>query len=96
MIEDIAVQFVSSSQTLSQRITEVAKPTEPDGLILKAWAQSYIVRSIIILVCITVSNMRRGILLCKLILLEETCGPREETARTELRSDPQNLIETFL
>jgi hypothetical protein len=70
MTEDMAPQFVSSSQTLSRRITEVTKPTDPDELILEAWAQCYMVGSIIILVCITVSNMKRGILLHKLILLE--------------------------
>lgn len=56
--------------SLSRRMTAVTKPTDPDGLILEAWAQGYMIGSIIIMVCITVSNMRRGVLLHKLILLE--------------------------
>ena len=48
----------------------VTKPTNPDGLILEAWAQGYMVGSLIIMACITISNMRRGVLLHKLILLE--------------------------
>lgn len=51
-------------------MTAVTKPTDPDGLILEAWAQGYMIGSIIIMVCITVSNMRRGVLLHKIILLE--------------------------
>ena len=51
-------------------MTEVTKPTDPDGLILEAWAQGYMVGSIIIMICITLSNIRRGVLLHKLILLE--------------------------
>lgn len=48
----------------------VSKPTDPDGLILEAWAQGYMVGSLIIMACITISNMRRGVLLHKLILIE--------------------------
>ena len=70
MTEDMAPQLLSSVQTPRRRMIEVNKPTDPDGLILEAWAQGYMVGSIIILICITVSNMRRGVLLHKLILLE--------------------------
>jgi hypothetical protein len=66
----MAPQFVASLQTVSRRMTEVVKPTDPDGLILEAWAQGYMVGSIIIMICITLSNIRRGVLLHKLILLE--------------------------
>lgn len=66
----MAPKPVSWAQTPTRRMVEVNKPTDPDGLILEAWAQGYMVGSIIILVCITVSNMRRGVLLHKLILLE--------------------------
>jgi hypothetical protein len=69
-IKDMAPQFVASLQMVSQRMTEVVKPTDPDGLILEAWAQGYMVGSIIIMICITLSNIRRGVLLHKLILLE--------------------------
>ncbi|KAJ9665503.1 hypothetical protein H2201_004385 [Coniosporium apollinis] len=52
----------------------VSKPTDPDGLILEAWAQGYMVGSLIIMACITISNMRRGVLLHKLILIELILG----------------------
>ncbi|PMD41840.1 hypothetical protein L207DRAFT_543769 [Hyaloscypha variabilis F] len=55
-------------------MTQVTKPTDPDGLVLEAWAQGYMVGSIIIMICITLSNIRRGVLLHKLILLELICG----------------------
>lgn len=53
----------------------VTKPTNPDGLILEAWAQGYMVGSLIILSCITFANMRKGVLLHKLILLEASQVP---------------------
>lgn len=46
------------------------KPTDPNGLVLEAWAQGYMVGSLIIMTCITIANMRRGVLLHKLILIE--------------------------
>ncbi|KIN00058.1 hypothetical protein OIDMADRAFT_42917 [Oidiodendron maius Zn] len=55
-------------------MVEVTKPTDPTGLILEAWAQGYMVGSIIIMICITVSNIKRKILLHKLILLELVLG----------------------
>jgi hypothetical protein len=58
----------------------VTKPTDPDGLILEAWAQGYMVGSLIILSCITFANMRKGVLLHKLILLEVSFGAMWEVA----------------
>lgn len=52
----------------------VTKPTNVDGLILEAWAEGYMVGSLIILTCITLANMRRGVLLHKLIFLEVSQG----------------------
>jgi hypothetical protein len=48
----------------------VPKPTHPNELILEAWAMGYLVGSLIIMAFITLANMRRGVLLHKLILLE--------------------------
>ncbi|KAH6675953.1 hypothetical protein B0J14DRAFT_587702 [Halenospora varia] len=70
----MAPQYIPSVQTLDRRMIEVTKPTNPDGLVLEAWAQGYMVGSIIIMICITVSNFRRGVLLHKLILLELILG----------------------
>lgn len=46
------------------------RPTESNALIIEGWGQGYMVGSLVILICITVANMRRGLLLHKLILLE--------------------------
>lgn len=52
----------------------VSKPSDPNALILEAWAQGYLVGSLIIMAFITLANMRRGVLLHKLILLELVLG----------------------
>ncbi|KAF1985226.1 hypothetical protein K402DRAFT_379521 [Aulographum hederae CBS 113979] len=52
----------------------IGRPTNPDGLVLEAWAQGYMVGSLIIMACITCANMRRGVLLHKLILIELLFG----------------------
>ncbi|KAH7117746.1 hypothetical protein B0J11DRAFT_442119 [Dendryphion nanum] len=52
----------------------VSKPLDPNALILEAWAQGYLVGSLIIMAFITLANMRRGVLLHKLILLELILG----------------------
>lgn len=56
--------------SLETRAIIVHKPTGSDALILSAWAQGYMVGSIIVMIAITIANMRRGVLLHKLILLE--------------------------
>lgn len=43
----------------------VPKPSDPEELILEAWAQGYLVGSLIIMAFITLANMRRGVLLHK-------------------------------
>ena len=51
-------------------VMNIQKPTDPKGLTLEAWAQGYMVGSLIIMACVTVANMRRKVLLHKLILIE--------------------------
>src|ERR1700733_11540595 len=48
----------------------VTKPTNASELILEAWGQGFMVGALIIMMCITLANMRKGVLLHKLILLE--------------------------
>jgi len=48
----------------------IEKPTDPRGLTLEAWAQGYMVGSLIVMAAITIANMRRRVLLHKLILIE--------------------------
>jgi hypothetical protein len=43
----------------------VPKPSESEELVLEAWAQGYLVGSLVILSFITLANMRRGVLLHK-------------------------------
>ena len=62
------LHFQHRAGHLSIRV--VTKPVDPNGLILEAWAQGFLVGSLIILAFITLANMRRGVLLHKLILLE--------------------------
>ncbi|KIV90974.1 hypothetical protein PV10_05572 [Exophiala mesophila] len=42
-----------------------------EDFILEAWSQGFMVGSLIIMACITIANMRRGVLLHKLILVEQ-------------------------
>lgn len=51
-------------------VAEQQKPTEPAKLTLEAWSQGFMVGALIIMCGITLANMRRGVLLHKLILIE--------------------------
>lgn len=42
----------------------------PEDLVLESWSQGFIVGALIVMACITIANMRRRVLLHKLILLE--------------------------
>ncbi|KAK4501278.1 hypothetical protein PRZ48_007085 [Zasmidium cellare] len=53
---------------------DVAKPSDPEGLTIEAWAQGYMVGSLIIMACVAVANMRRHVLLHKLIVIELLFG----------------------
>ncbi|KAK4940810.1 hypothetical protein LTR66_014876, partial [Elasticomyces elasticus] len=55
-------------------VMNVQKPTDPDGLVLEAWAQGYMVGSLVVMAFITVANMRSGVLLHRLIFLELILG----------------------
>ena len=48
----------------------IEKPATGEGLILEAWAQGLLVGAFVIMAGITVANMRKGVLLHKLILIE--------------------------
>jgi hypothetical protein len=53
------------------------KPTKPEQITLESWSQGFMVGSLIIMAGITLANMRSGVLLHKLILLEV----RDDTGR---------------
>lgn len=44
---------------------------KPEDLVIESWSQGFIVGSLMLMGCITVANMRRGVLLHKLILAEQ-------------------------
>ena len=64
-LSEETVQMPASGMTL-----DVQKPTDPAGVTLESWAQGFMVGSLIIMACVTVANMRRKVLLHKLILIE--------------------------
>jgi hypothetical protein len=53
------------ASAMLERRDVVQKPTAPEELILEAWAQGYLVGSLVIMAFITLANMRRGVLLHK-------------------------------
>lgn len=42
----------------------------PEGYIVESWGEGLLVGALMVMACITVANMRKGVLLHKLILLE--------------------------
>jgi hypothetical protein len=48
----------------------VDKPRDPVGLTLEAWAEGFLVGSLVIMFGVALANMRRNVLLHKLILIE--------------------------
>ena len=69
-------------------VLDVQKPTDPAGVTLESWAQGFMVGSLIIMACVTVANMRRKVLLHKLILIEVSNAglPRVVMAITDWNS----------
>lgn len=51
-------------------VLDVQKPSDPRALTIEAWAQGFMTGGLIIMAAITVANMRRKVLLHKLILIE--------------------------
>jgi hypothetical protein len=53
-------------------VRRTAKPPDDDpaALVLEAWSQGLMTGSLVIMAAVTVANMRPGVLLHKLILLE--------------------------
>ncbi|KAL5399839.1 hypothetical protein PMIN06_000211 [Paraphaeosphaeria minitans] len=49
-------------------------PITPEGLIVEAWSQGFLVGSLTTMAFVTLANMRRGVLLHKMVLLELLLG----------------------
>lgn len=54
-------------------VLNVDKPQDPAGLTIEAWAQGYMCGSLIIMACVAFANMRKHVLLHKLIVVEVRC-----------------------
>jgi hypothetical protein len=78
---------VAGIAAVKSRTTGAAKPQSSNGLVLEAWAQGYLVGSLIIMAAITVANMRKSVLLHKLILLEVCPVQMTILSTTELTMD---------
>lgn len=46
------------------------RPANPDILIVEAWGQGFMVGSLILMIAITVANMKSGVFLDKMIVAE--------------------------
>jgi hypothetical protein len=70
--------FGSLLAARNQKNDQADKPTG-DGLALEAWAQGQMVGALVVMSCITLANMRKGVLLHKLILLEVNIHLRHDS-----------------
>ncbi|KUL85357.1 hypothetical protein ZTR_07002 [Talaromyces verruculosus] len=50
------------------------RPTEPEALVLEGWGQGMMVGALVVMAALTIANMRKGVLLHKLILAELILG----------------------
>jgi hypothetical protein len=65
----------------SQRVT---RPTQPDALVLEAWGQGLLVGALLVMFAITIANMRKRVLLHKLILAEVSIhNPQEKRFKVQ-------------
>ncbi|KAL3250832.1 hypothetical protein ABHI18_010984 [Aspergillus niger] len=46
------------------------RPRDPDVLVMEAWGQGFLVGSLVVMIAITAANMKKGVLLHKLIVAE--------------------------
>jgi hypothetical protein len=52
----------------------ITRPTNPDDLVLEAWGQGLMVGSLLVMAAVTFANMKKHILLHKLIFAEVCLG----------------------
>ena len=61
-------------------VMDINKPVDAAGLIIEAWAQGFMVGALIIMTCVAVANMKKHVMLHKLIIAEVSLA-REILAR---------------
>lgn len=64
---------------------DIGRPADPDGLVLEAWGQGLMVGSLLIMAAITLSNMKKHILLHKLIFAEVRSPTPHYTSHDSVR-----------
>lgn len=72
-------QYESGSHERNSMAQDVEKPSDPGGLTLEAWSEGFMVGALIVMICVTIANMRRGVLLHKLILTEVRMSNRSKS-----------------
>ena len=50
------------------------RPRDPDILVMEAWGQGFLVGSLVVMIAITAANMKKGVLLHRLIVAEVGCA----------------------
>ncbi|EEH36502.2 hypothetical protein PAAG_06920 [Paracoccidioides lutzii Pb01] len=68
------VVVMSGCLPLTRRTDDLIRHDNQDALVLEGWAQGYMVGTLVFMAAITVANMRRRVLLHKLILAELILG----------------------
>jgi len=63
----ISVLRISNQHSM---VSVVDKPTNPVGVSLESWSEGFMVGSLIMMTLVTIANMKKHVLLHKLILLE--------------------------
>jgi hypothetical protein len=61
---------VPEKRLRNSMVQDVEKPADAKGLTLEAWSEGFMVGALLMMACVTVANMRRKVLLHKLILVE--------------------------
>lgn len=75
---------------------DAGRPTNPDGLVLEAWGQGFMVGSLLIMAAITVSNMKKHSLLHKLIFAEVCSSHHLRAQRASSQDSPLTLPQLLL
>ncbi len=65
-----AVDVPENQNTTAKVFGDWRRNAGPEGFVTEGWSEGFMLGALIIMACITVANMRKGVFLHKLILLE--------------------------
>lgn len=77
---------------MGETMSEQIKPSGSGAVTLEAWSQGFMVGALVIMCGITLANMRRGVLLHKLILIEVSCPLNFYATRVRLLTITSQLV----